>query len=70
MSTLMYSVVFYHDPCYAQRVLADSLPPHPQHITSAQAGCDVGFGALFIYTTALIHDRENALTGVSVKKSV
>lgn len=70
MSPLMYSVVSCHDLCNVRQVLTDSLPPHSQHITLAQAGCDVRVRALFTYKTALIHDRENALMRVSSKKSV
>lgn len=48
MSPLIYSVVARRDPRYVQWVLSDSLPPRPPHITLSQAGCDVGFEALFI----------------------
>lgn len=72
MSPLMYGVVSCHDPGNVHQgscCLAPPLPPPDSvlNIALAQAGCDVGFGALFIYATALIHDKENALMGVSTR---
>lgn len=82
MSPLMYGIVSRHDPGNVHRgSLLPYPPPHPRlparlppdsvlNIAFAQAGCDVWFGGLFIYVTALIHDKENTPMGESGKKSV
>lgn len=74
MSLLMYGVVSCHDPHNVHHgpccLVAPTPPYFVLNIALARAGYDVEFRGLFIYTTALIHDRENTLMGVSAKKSV
>lgn len=59
--------------CTLGSLLPCTPPPPPDSvlkITLVKAGCDVGFGGLFMYAASLIYDRENTLMGVSSKKSV